>query len=135
MVMNRGALPLLSPQIRHYLPFLQFLNLLSIGAQDGKVNNMLTFLGSRGFGELTLCQLPFCQLPTFIPVGLISETEITRRSGQKKLTPVDVFEHLVLVLATSTCTRRGSWFRFGSGFATGKPATGNFSTCLQPLLA
>jgi hypothetical protein len=33
-----------------------------------------------GIGELTLCQLPFCQLPTFHPVGLISKTEIYRIS-------------------------------------------------------
>jgi hypothetical protein len=59
---------------------------------------MLTFLGSRGFGELTLCQLPFCQLPTLHPVGLISETEINRRSGRKGLQHVDVLNHHALLL-------------------------------------
>jgi hypothetical protein len=46
------------------------------GNEEVRMEDWKTFLGSRGFGELTLCQLPFCQLPTFHPVGLISETEI-----------------------------------------------------------
>jgi hypothetical protein len=49
---------------------------------------------------MTLCQLPFCQLPTFHPVGLISETEINRRSGRISWQHVDVFKRHVLILAS-----------------------------------